>query len=88
MQNLKKHLATILTILLISSMAITLNLQSFASAEVINGINYNDATATAIKAGMHWDINANASSYSIVSCGSDMKTKFQHGHMVLFHRTL
>ncbi len=62
MQNSKKQLATILAILLISSMAITLNLQSNASAEVINGINYDTATATAIKAGMHWDLNANASS--------------------------
>jgi hypothetical protein len=57
-----KILATIVAIILISSMAISLSAQSTASGEVINGINYNDATATAIKAGMHWDLNANASS--------------------------
>lgn len=32
-----------------------------AKAEVINGVNYDSATATAIKAGMTWDLNANAS---------------------------
>ncbi len=46
MQNIKKHLATILTILLISSMAITLTPTIHASAEVINGINYDSATAS------------------------------------------
>jgi hypothetical protein len=60
MQKNKIIVAIIATILL-SSMAISLNMQSYASGEVINGINYNDATAKAIKAGMTWNLNANAS---------------------------
>ena len=62
MQTTKnKTLATIIAIILVTSMATMLIPQQTATAEVINGINYNQATADAIKAGMHWDLNANAS---------------------------
>ncbi len=56
-----KTIATIIAIILVTSMAIMLVPQPTATAEVINGINYNQATADAIKAGMHWDLNTNAS---------------------------
>ena len=62
MQTTKnKTLATIIAIILVTSMATMLIPQQTATAVVINGINYNQATADAINAGMHWDLNANAS---------------------------
>ena len=57
----KQILATIIAIILVTSMATMLIPQSNVTAEVINGVNYNQATADAIHAGMHWDLNANAS---------------------------
>jgi hypothetical protein len=67
MQTNKKTMATLFVVLLVSSTAISLGmLAQPASAEVINGINYNDATATAIKAGMHWDVASNASANRIL----------------------
>ena len=42
-------------------MATILAPQSTVKGAVINGVNYNQATADAINAGMHWDLNANAS---------------------------
>ncbi len=54
-------MATIIAILLISSMATMLAPQPTVKGVVINGINYNQDTANAINAGMHWDLNANAS---------------------------
>ncbi|MCW4002684.1 MAG: PQQ-binding-like beta-propeller repeat protein [Candidatus Bathyarchaeota archaeon] len=62
MQILKtKTMATIIAVILLTSMATMLAFQPTAKGEVINGINYNQATADAIKAGMRWDLNANAS---------------------------
>ena len=55
-------LASIIATLLVISMATTLIPQSNVSAVVINGINYDQATADAINAGMTWNLNANASS--------------------------
>jgi outer membrane protein assembly factor BamB len=60
MQN-KKTMATLFVILLVSSMALSIGMLAPAGAEVINGINYDASTAAAIRAGMHWDLNANAS---------------------------
>ena len=61
-------MATIIAIILITSMATMLAPQPTAKGVVINGVNYNQATADAINAGMHWDLapttqtpNANAS---------------------------
>jgi len=42
-------------------MATAITPQSNVKAEVINGINYDQPTADAIKAGMTWDLNVNAS---------------------------
>jgi len=60
-KNRNQAIATIIAIILVTSMAITLVPQPTAKAVVINGVNYNQATADAINAGMHWDLNANAS---------------------------
>jgi hypothetical protein len=57
----KQTLGTIIAIILVTSMATMLIPQSNVTAEVINGVNYNKATADAINAGMTWDLNANAS---------------------------
>ena len=57
----KQIIATIIAIILVTSMATMLIPQSNVTAEVINGVNYNQPTADAIHAGMHWDLNANAS---------------------------
>ncbi len=54
-------MATIIAIILVTSMATMLAPQPTVTGEVINGVNYNQPTADAIKAGMHWDLNANAS---------------------------
>jgi len=54
-------MAIAITILLIASIAITVQAETTVQAEVINGINYNQPTADAINAGMTWDLNANAS---------------------------
>ncbi len=54
-------LATIIAIILVTSMATMLAPQPTVTAEVINGINYNQATADAINAGMTWNLDANAS---------------------------
>jgi outer membrane protein assembly factor BamB len=59
--NKNKTMATIIAILLISSMATMLAPQPTVKGVVINGVNYNQDTANAINAGMHWDLNANAS---------------------------
>ena len=56
-----KTLATIIAIVLVSSMAISIGVMMPAQGAVINGINYDSNTATAIGQGMHWDLNANAS---------------------------
>ena len=61
-----KTMATIIAIILITSMATMLIPISNVSAEVINGVNYNQPTADAIKAGMKWDLNANASSIRLL----------------------
>jgi outer membrane protein assembly factor BamB len=62
MQFKNKAMATLFVTILVSSMAISLGiLAQPASAEVINGVNYNADTAAAIHAGMTWDLNANAS---------------------------
>ena len=53
-----KTMATIIAIILITSMATMLAPQPTVKGVVINGINYNQATADAINAGMHWDLNA------------------------------
>ncbi|HLN90105.1 MAG TPA: PQQ-binding-like beta-propeller repeat protein [Candidatus Binatia bacterium] len=57
-----KTIAAIITVILITSMATTLIPHLNVTGDVINGVNYNQATTDAIKAGMHWDLNANASS--------------------------
>jgi hypothetical protein len=61
-------MATIIAILLITSMATMLAPPQTVEGVVINGVNYDQATADAINAGMHWDLaptaqapNANAS---------------------------
>ena len=54
-------MATIIAIIMITSMAAMFTPQPTVKGVVINGINYNQATADAINAGMHWDLNANAS---------------------------
>src|SRR5665647_331528 len=59
--NKNKTMAIIIAILLISSMATMLAPQPTVKGVVINGVNYNQDTANAINAGMHWDLNANAS---------------------------
>ena len=56
-----KTMATIIAILLITSMATMLAPQPTVKGVVINAVNYNQTTADAINAGMHWDLNANAS---------------------------
>jgi len=58
-----KTMAIIITAILISSTAISMGIfMQPAGAEVINGVNYNADTATAIHAGMHWTgMSANAS---------------------------
>ena len=62
MQTTKnKTMATIIAIILVTSMATMLIPQLKRNGEVINGVNYNQPTADAIKAGMKWDLNANAS---------------------------
>src|SRR5512137_428908 len=65
MQN-KKTMATLFVILLVSSIALSIGMLAPAGAEVINGVNYDAATATAIKAGMHWDLPYNASANRIL----------------------
>ena len=60
-KNRKQTIAALIAIILVTSMAVTLIPQPTAKAVVINGVNYNQATADAINAGMHWDLNANAS---------------------------
>ena len=57
----QKALATIITTVLLISMATMLAPQSTVNGAVINGVNYDKATSDAINAGMHWDLNANAS---------------------------
>ncbi len=59
-------MAIVITLILVTSMAISISsgFQQIptAKADVINGINYNDATAAAINAGMYWNgMNSNAS---------------------------
>ncbi len=55
MQNLNKTIATIIVVILVSSMAISIAaIQPAQGAEVINGVNYDDATAKLIHDGMHW----------------------------------
>ena len=59
-------MAIVITLILVTSMAISISsgFQQIptAKAEVRNGINYNDATAAAIDAGMYWNgMNSNAS---------------------------
>ncbi len=62
MQNIKnKTMAIVITMILASSMAISIGILPIANGDVINGVNYDDATAAAIKAGMKWDIPYNAS---------------------------
>ncbi len=59
--NNHKLLAIAFMSILLISIAISISANMTANAEVINGINYNSATATAINQGMHWDLNTNAS---------------------------
>ena len=59
-----KTMAIIIAVILISSTAISMGLFAApAGAEIINGVNYNVDTASAINAGMHWSgmsVNASA----------------------------
>lgn len=55
-------MAIVFTTILVLSIAISIGSIQTAKAEVINGINYDQATADAIHAGMNWPgMNANAS---------------------------
>ncbi|MCW3998649.1 MAG: PQQ-binding-like beta-propeller repeat protein [Candidatus Bathyarchaeota archaeon] len=56
-----KTMAIAVAMLLISSLALAIVSIQPTSGEVINGVNYDSATAAAIKAGMTWGQNANAS---------------------------
>jgi outer membrane protein assembly factor BamB len=62
MQMKNKTLAIVITLILVTSMAISIEAIQPTSAVLINGYNYDQATADAINAGMHWTgMNANAS---------------------------
>jgi glutamine cyclotransferase len=66
MQIKNKTMAIIIALILVTSIAISINGVSTTKAEIINGINYDAATATAIHQGMNWPgMNANASSISL-----------------------
>ncbi len=55
-------MAIVITMILVTSMAISIGSLQTTQAVVRNGINYNDATAAAIDAGMYWNgMNSNAS---------------------------
>ncbi len=54
-------MAIVITMILVTSMAISIGSLQTTQAVVRNGINYNDATAAAIDAGMYWNgMNSNA----------------------------
>ncbi len=62
MQMKNKTMAIVITLILVTSMAISMSTLPPIKAEVINGINYDAPTAAAIHAGMNWPgLNANAS---------------------------
>ena len=54
-------MAIVITMILASSMAISIGMLQTTKGEVVNGVNYDTATAAAVKAGMKWDIPYNAS---------------------------
>jgi outer membrane protein assembly factor BamB len=56
-----KIAAALIALIIATSLAAICVPKPQVTAEVINGINYDKATADAIHAGMHWDLNANAS---------------------------
>ena len=62
-------MAIVITLILVTSMAVSIGALEIqpAKAEVINGINYDTNTATAIHQGMNWPgMNANASTTRIL----------------------
>ena len=63
MQVKNKSMAIVITLILVTSMAISIeSIPQPAKAVVINGINYDQATADAINAGMYWNgMTSNAS---------------------------
>ena len=62
MQMKNKTLAIAITVILVVSMAVSIGSLKTTQAVIRNGINYDQATADAIDAGMYWNgMNSNAS---------------------------
>ncbi len=64
MQIKNKTMAIVITMILVTSMAISIGSLQVPTAQAVvrNGINYDAATAAAIDAGMYWNgMNSNAS---------------------------
>src|SRR5665647_598232 len=62
MQIKNKTMAIVITMILVTSMAISIGSLQTTQAVIRNGINYDQATADAIDAGMYWNgMNSNAS---------------------------
>src|SRR5665647_904894 len=59
MQNKNKIMAIFITLILAISMAISISSLETSNAVVINGVNYDQATADAINAGMTWNGQSN-----------------------------
>src|SRR5665647_2412262 len=62
MQIKNKTMAIVITMILVTSMAISIGSLQTTQAVIVNGINYDQATADAINAGMYWKgMSSNAS---------------------------
>jgi len=69
MQIKNKTMAIVITMILVTSMAISIGSLQLPTAQAVvrNGINYDTATAAAIDAGMYWNgMNSNASATRIL----------------------